>query len=84
MFGGLASVVGMVQRMTRLTDAMLLQTRRRSWQVPSRPSRGPGLIRGRGLARRITPPLFSEDALTWLVAAVVAAGILSLYVFFGP
>jgi len=83
MFGGLASVVGMVQRITRSADAMLLPRRRRSWQVPYHPPTGPGLVRGRGLARRRLPALFPAEALTWIVATAAAAAILVLYVLFG-
>ncbi|HEX5136520.1 MAG TPA: hypothetical protein VFY93_06090, partial [Planctomycetota bacterium] len=83
MFGGLASVVGMVQRITGSTDAMLSQMRRRSWRAPYRPRRGPGLIRGRGLARRRALPLLPAGTLAWLIATVLALGILTLYVLYG-
>lgn len=80
MFGGLASVVGMVQRITRSAERIPLPSRR-EWRVPTRPSRGPRLVRG--LGQRRARGLFPSGSAVWVVAALAAASVIAAYVLFG-
>jgi hypothetical protein len=47
------------------------------------PPRGPGLVRGRGFARRRPPRLLPSGVLAWLVAVLLGAAILALYFLCG-